>query len=269
MPLLVTGLFKKTIGDQLAPFANAAFDHPAQQTALGLWIGALAFTFQILCDFSGYTDLALGSAGLLGYRLPSNFNWPYRATSIQDFWRRWHMTLARWFRDYIYIPLGGSQRGEARYYFAMFVTWLTTGLWHGAGLTFIVWGLWNGCGLVVVRIWRRGIGSRHPMPTGLAWAITFLFVVFGWVFFRSALIGEALSYIAGMLGAADGSLLAPLLVAVVLGVAVIAQWSRLQVAVTTLAPAGSLRRYAAYGTLFAAATTMLPGFTPDFIYFQF
>ena len=140
MPLLVSGLLKKSIADSLAPMVGTTFADPGAASSIDLWLGALAFTFQILCDFSGYTDLALGSAHLLGFRLPRNFDWPYRATSIQDFWRRWHMTLSRWLRDYVYIPLGGSRHGVARTYLALLATMGIGGLWHGAGWTFVIWG---------------------------------------------------------------------------------------------------------------------------------
>jgi alginate O-acetyltransferase complex protein AlgI len=167
-PMLVSGLIKKTMGDALAPSVQRVFGDPAAHSTLALWLGALAFAFQIFLDFSGYTDLALGSATLLGFHLPANFNWPYRSLSIRDFWRRWHMTLSRWLRDYLYIPLGGSRHGRARTYLALMVTMVLGGLWHGAGLTFLVWGTWHGVGLAVNRWNSERADRRIVLPTPVA-----------------------------------------------------------------------------------------------------
>ncbi|MFL5111403.1 MAG: MBOAT family O-acyltransferase, partial [Microvirga sp.] len=141
------------------------------------------FTFQIYFDFSGYTDMALGLALLFGIVLPQNFDVPYRAVSLRDFWRRWHMTLSRFLRDYLYIPLGGSKRGLAVQLWALFATMALGGLWHGAGLTFVAWGIAHGIGLGAGVLWRR---AGLTMPAWLGWALTFVFVVLAWVPFRAA-----------------------------------------------------------------------------------
>jgi D-alanyl-lipoteichoic acid acyltransferase DltB (MBOAT superfamily) len=267
VPLLVGGLFKKTLGDQLAPSVEPIFGAPADFSSVGLWLGALAFGFQIYLDFSGYTDLALGSAALMGFRLPRNFDWPYRSLSIQEFWRRWHMTLSRWLRDYLYIPLGGSRHGRLRTYFALMTTMLLGGLWHGAGATFVAWGAWHGVGLSVHRWWReRGSVVRVPL---LAWGITFVFVIAGWVLFRSASFDDALTYFRGMLLPQAGQLGFGRIEIVLLVAGVIAQWPRLAEWAVAAIPSGSPRRYAAYGALLLAIVLMLPVARLDFIYFQF
>ncbi|MBV8446601.1 MAG: MBOAT family protein [Hyphomicrobiales bacterium] len=184
--LIAFGLAKKTIfGDGLANYANPIFNLAAEHAALTVmqaWEGVLAFTLQIYFDFSGYTDMALGIALMFGISLPQNFNVPYRATSIADFWRRWHMTLSRFLRDYLYIPLGGNRHGLARQLLALLVTMALGGLWHGAALTFVAWGLVHGLGLGVGVLWRKA--GLH-MPALVGWALTLLFVVLAWVLFRA------------------------------------------------------------------------------------
>jgi D-alanyl-lipoteichoic acid acyltransferase DltB (MBOAT superfamily) len=183
LALLAIGLGKKVlIADPLAAWANAGFAAAATLSTLDAWIALACYTLQIYFDFSGYTDMALGMALMMNIRLPENFDSPYRATNLRDFWRRWHMTLMRFLRDYVYIPLGGSRRGELLTAAFLVATFTLGGLWHGASWTFVLWGLANGVGLVVVRLWSRA-GFRLPAP--VAWAITFLAVMLGWVLFRS------------------------------------------------------------------------------------
>ncbi|CAN5317365.1 peptidoglycan O-acetyltransferase [soil metagenome] len=187
--LLALGLGKKVlIADPLGAIANAGY---ADIGALGFWDAwqtSLAYTFQIYFDFSGYTDMALGAALMFNIRLPINFNSPYRALDIQDFWRRWHMTLSRFLRDYLYIPLGGGKRGDLRVASNILVTFLLGGLWHGAGWTFIVWGAMHGVALVAFRFWKNA-GMRMPNPA--AWMLTFLFVHVSWILFRATSLGDA------------------------------------------------------------------------------
>lgn len=270
LPLLVVGLLKKTVGDALGPVADRVFADPASFSTPALWVGVFAFTFQILLDFSGYTDMALGSAQLLGYQLPRNFDWPYRSLSIQEFWRRWHMTLSRWLRDYVYISLGGNRKGTVRTYVNLFLTMLIGGLWHGANLTFIAWGGWHGAGLVTHRYWSTHFGRRIRIPPPVAWATTFLFVVVGWVFFRAGSIESALAILARMVVPHGGaqSLALALAGLLALGFA-LGQWPRLQETLRRLAPDRTYRRYAAYGLLLVAAVAMVPAQTVAFIYFQF
>lgn len=199
--LLTAGLAKKVLlGDPLAEYANPVFAAAAAGKVISVaeaWQGVLAFTFQIYFDFSGYTDMALGLALLFGIMLPQNFDAPYRSVSIQDFWRRWHMTLSRFLRDYLYIPLGGSRHGLPLQIWALFATMALGGLWHGAGLTFIAWGAAHGLALIVALLWRR---AKLPMPAPLGWLLTFIFVMFCWVLFRATTFEAALVIYKAMLG---------------------------------------------------------------------
>ncbi|MBA4220742.1 MAG: acyltransferase [Methylobacterium sp.] len=199
--LLTIGLAKKVlIGDPLSEYANPVFAAAAAGDVVSMaqaWQGTLAFTFQIYFDFSGYTDMALGLALLFGIVLPQNFNAPYRATSLQDFWRRWHMTLSRFLRDYLYIPLGGSRHGLPLQLWALFATMALGGLWHGAGLNFVAWGVAHGVVLAIGVLWRR---AGLPMPKLLGWALTFLFVAVCWVLFRATSFDAALAIYKAMLG---------------------------------------------------------------------
>ena len=206
------GLFKKTvIADGVAVYSTPVFDAASQGASLTFveaWGGALAYTFQLYFDFSGYSDMAIGLARMFGIRLPLNFFSPYKAESIVDFWRRWHMTLSRFLRDYLYIPLGGGRRGGVRRYVNLMIVMLLGGLWHGAGWTFVVWGGLHGAYLVINHLWRalrRWVWPNAPENTwwgrGTARMLTFLAVVVGWVFFRAESVGAAMSVLEGMIGA--------------------------------------------------------------------
>jgi D-alanyl-lipoteichoic acid acyltransferase DltB (MBOAT superfamily) len=203
MALVVLGLAKKTVfGDGLASYANPIFTLAAQGaplTVMQAWEGVLAFTFQIYFDFSGYTDMALGVAQMFAIALPQNFNTPYRASSLSEFWRRWHMTLSRFLRDYLYIPLGGSRHGLTRQLLALMATMALGGLWHGAALTFIAWGVAHGLGLGAGLLWRR---AGLSLPSIAGWALTFVFVTFAWVLFRAPSFEVAGRLYAIMAGAA-------------------------------------------------------------------
>ena len=198
LALLAIGLGKKVlIADPLALEANAAFGSVVPLTFGDAWFGILCYTMQIYFDFSGYTDMALGMALTMNIRLPQNFDSPYRRRNLQEFWRHWHMTLTRFLRDYVYIPLGGNRRGGARTAFAIVATFVLGGLWHGANWTFVLWGLLNGVGLVLLRLWSR---SGVRMPALVAWAITFLFVNVAWVLFRAPDLATAHSFYLSLFG---------------------------------------------------------------------
>ena len=187
--LLALGFGKKVlIADPLGAGANAGYENIDALGVGDAWITTLAYTFQIYFDFSGYTDMALGAALMFNIRLPVNFNSPYLAVDIQDFWRRWHMTLSRFLRDYLYVPLGGNRASDARIATNVMATFLLGGLWHGAGWTFIVWGGLHGAALVVLRIWQRTGINLHRV---VAVALTFLFVHLTWIFFRAPSLGDA------------------------------------------------------------------------------
>jgi len=192
------GLFKKVIlADTFAVWATNGFDIAEKLNFFEAWITSLSYTLQLYFDFSGYTDMAIGAALLFNIKLPINFYSPYKATSIQDFWRRWHMTLSRFLKDYVYIPLGGNRKGEIRTYTNLFTTFLLGGIWHGAGWTFVLWGAMHGIALVIHRAWQQ-LGFR--MHTILAWFITFNFINIGWVFFRAKEFDDAMKVLKGMFG---------------------------------------------------------------------
>jgi len=198
LALLALGLGKKVlIADALSPQVADAFSAGAPLTFGDAWLAVLCYTMQIYFDFSGYTDMALGMAQMMNIRLPVNFDSPYRQRNLQEFWRHWHMTLTRFLRDYVYIPLGGNRRGEAWTAFAIVVTFLLGGLWHGANWTFVAWGLANGVGLVLLRLWGR---AGIALPAFAAWAITFLFVNLAWVLFRAPDLATAGSFLASLSG---------------------------------------------------------------------
>jgi alginate O-acetyltransferase complex protein AlgI len=208
LTMFIFGLFKKTvIADDMAGFVSPAFSAAAagtQLTLLEAWGAALAYTFQIYFDFSGYTDMALGASRMFGIVLPLNFRSPYKSRSIIDFWRRWHITLSRFLRDYVYIPLGGNRKTVLRRYENLLLTMLVGGLWHGAGWTFVFWGALHGFYLVTNHGWRslrrRITIAAPPGARALATLTTFVAVVVAWVFFRATDFTAAVSIISGMVG---------------------------------------------------------------------
>lgn len=198
MMTFTIGLFKKVIiADTFAIWANKGFDEAPVLSFLEAWATSLSYTLQLYFDFSGYTDMALGAALLFNIHLPPNFNSPYKARNIQDFWRRWHMTLSRFLRDYVYIPLGGNRYGDFITYRNLVLTFLIGGFWHGAGWTFIFWGFLHGAALVVQHMWGKLRISMHYL---LAWLITFNFVNIAWVFFRAKEWDDAIKVLKGMVG---------------------------------------------------------------------
>ncbi len=196
--LFSIGLFKKVvIADTFAKWANAGFDTAATLNFFEAWATSLSYTLQLYFDFSGYTDMAIGMSLMFNIRLPINFNSPYKARDIQDFWRRWHITLSRFLRDYIYIPLGGNRLGRARNYLNLFAVFLIGGLWHGASWMFVAWGALHGSAIVIHRIWKD-LGLR--MSGWLGWLITFNFVNIAWVFFRAKEWASVEKVLGGMVG---------------------------------------------------------------------
>ena len=189
------GLFKKVcIADSFAVFADVGYASDSLTWA-DAWMTSLSYTLQLYYDFSGYSDMAIGGALLFGIRLPVNFLSPYRATSIREFWRRWHITLSTWLRDYVFIPVGGSRLGRLLTLRNLLLTFLVGGIWHGAGWTFIIWGLLHGVAIVVHRVWTD---SGRALPSWLAWPLTFTFVSLAWVFFRAPDVSSALDMLATM-----------------------------------------------------------------------
>lgn len=274
------GLFKKVvIADSVAPWATAVFDSPGAPGFLDAWRGSLAYTMQLYFDFSGYSDMAIGLGLLFNVRLPDNFDAPYRAASIADFWRRWHITLSRFLRDYLYIPLGGNRHGEGRRQLNLLVTMLLGGVWHGAGWTFVAWGAYHGVLLAAQRAWGRR-RAPLPLPQFVSRPLTFLAVVIGWVLFRSSGMDRAGSMLAGMAGLNGAGEILP-----ASGTSVSTQWWTLAALLVFVNMAPTTRQWVemreltvaraiALGTLFFLAlvlmrTALLTNTPSPFIYFQF
>ena len=216
--LIAGGLLKKTVvADELARrIVDPVFDDPGAHSGLEVLMAMYGFAAQIYCDFSGYTDMAIGLALLLGFRLPQNFDRPYLATSLRLFWHGWHMTLSRWLRDYLYIPLGGNRKGPRRTYVNLMLTMLLGGLWHGAAWTFLIWGAIHGGALAG----ERYLAARFPklhLPRWVAWLITFNIVCVAWVFFRSPDLSTAFGILGGLGLSGPSPLVTPLIVLLTFG----------------------------------------------------
>jgi alginate O-acetyltransferase complex protein AlgI len=211
----VIGLAKKVlIANIVAGPADKIFAMPIRELSTGhAWLGLICYTFQIYFDFSGYSDMAIGLGRMFGFRFPENFRWPYIAASVQEFWRRWHISLSTWFRDYLYIPLGGNRVSAARRYLNLVTVFFLCGLWHGASWNFVIWGLWHGTFLVIERVYSQ---SRRQLPeypitrladSGvLSWPVwphvyTMLVVMVGWVFFRAETLTGSIAFLQAMAGA--------------------------------------------------------------------
>jgi D-alanyl-lipoteichoic acid acyltransferase DltB (MBOAT superfamily) len=190
---MVWGMFKKVvIADRLALVTDPIFAHADVHNASTLAIAALFYSIQIYCDFSGYSDIALGTARTMGFRLIVNFRSPYFSKSITEFWQRWHISLSTWFRDYVYIPMGGNRWGNMKTCFNLLTIFLLSGLWHGAGWKFVVWGAVHGIYLIVARMGSTGMFSFSFLPGWVRVVLTFMLVTFAWIFFRAHSLGDAL-----------------------------------------------------------------------------
>lgn len=199
LKIFIIGLSKKLlIANQMAIVADSIFDSGASHLSiLHAWVGGIAYTLQIYFDFSGYSDMAIGLGLMIGFKFPLNFNYPYISYSITDFWRRWHISLSSWFRDYVYIPLGGNRVKVSRMYINLLIVFIITGIWHGANWTFIVWGLFHGFFLIFEKI--TGLNKTTKFKP-FRWLITMIIVIAGWVIFRAETISEAWLYIKAMFG---------------------------------------------------------------------
>ena len=220
---LAGAVSKLVLADNLAYAADWIFADPAKFDTATLWLGLLAYTGQIFCDFVGYSMMAIGLARIMGYRLPINFRMPYVSLDIQEFWRRWHITLSNWLRDYLYIALGGNRKGAARTYANLGLTMLIGGLWHGASWSFVLWGGLHGGALIVNRLWSRQVPREKRLPPLLGWAITFLFVMLAWVPFRAPTWQSAITYFRGLAGLGDGAASWPYVPAMIV-IAIVAAW---------------------------------------------
>lgn len=196
LQLILWGFFKKVvIADRLAIYVNTVYNNTDEYTGLTLIIATIFFTFQIYCDFSGYSDIAIGTAKIMGFDLMQNFRQPYLSQSIREFWGRWHISLSTWFRDYLYIPLGGNRAGVVRNLINLFIVFLVSGLWHGAGWTFVIWGALHGIAIVIVALLRHFeinlLPGKNTAMVLARVAITFVFVAFTWIFFRANSLADA------------------------------------------------------------------------------
>jgi D-alanyl-lipoteichoic acid acyltransferase DltB (MBOAT superfamily) len=203
---IVWGLSKKiVVADNLAPFVDAAFSTPSTTSGPVVFVASIFFAFQIYCDFSGYTDIAIGLAKIMGYDLSRNFAYPYFATNIQEFWRRWHISLTTWFREYVYYPLGGSDTNFSRWIRNVFVVFVLSGIWHGANLTFIVWGALHAVAYIAyitkTRFWAAG--AQNGISRLIGWLLTMTIVNVGWIFFRAGSINDAVLMISNLFNIYD------------------------------------------------------------------
>ncbi|HEY1023981.1 MAG TPA: MBOAT family O-acyltransferase [Sphingobacteriaceae bacterium] len=211
LQLMLWGLFKKVvIADRLAIYVDAVYDNPGQHSSITLIVATIFFAFQIYCDFSGYSDIALGAARVMGYKLMLNFRRPYLATSIREFWSRWHISLSTWFRDYVYVPLGGNRVPIPRWYLNLFIVFMVSGLWHGASWTFIIWGALHGLyqifGIAFKGVSNTKILGSAVLSNLLHGMITFVLVCFAWIFFRANHVDDALQIAGSILTLKAGSL---------------------------------------------------------------
>jgi alginate O-acetyltransferase complex protein AlgI len=272
--LILGGLFKKVvIANYLSTdFVDGVFRTPADFSSLDLLLGMYAYAIQIYCDFSAYTDIAIGVASLLGYEFPQNFNQPYRAVSVQDFWRRWHITLSTWLRDYLYIRLGGSRGSRRATCRNIMITMGLGGLWHGASWNFVIWGLLHGLALVVERVFGLTGGPRSRIGAAIGWVVTFHFVCITWVFFRSPSLDASLSYFATLLSGASWSTTMTPFVGGLLALGALTQIvpARWFAALEARYDASSLVVKVAvpFAVIFLIAAAA-PAGIPPFIYFQF
>jgi alginate O-acetyltransferase complex protein AlgI len=193
---------KVLIANSVAMVADQIFSMPVAQLSFSLsWLGAICYTLQIYFDFSGYSDMAIGLGRMLGFDFMENFNYPYISKSIREFWRRWHISLSTWLRDYLYIPLGGNRKGTERTYINLLIVFFLCGLWHGANWTFVIWGLWHGLFLAVE---RTRFGKTIDSHNGMGVIYTLMVVLIGWVFFRSDTLANAINYLRAMIGMGEG-----------------------------------------------------------------
>lgn len=282
--LIFVGLFKKVvIANYLATeIVDQVFASPGRHSSLELLVGLYGYAVQIYADFSGYTDMAIGLALLLGFRFPLNFDSPYTATSLQDFWRRWHMTLSRWLRDYLYIPLGGNRHGDRATYRNLMLTFVIGGLWHGAAWTFVVWGAIHG-GVLSIEHWRRSTRAARGLPdppdtTARRWGqriVTFNVVCLAWIFFRAESFSQAIDYLLQMLDPTNWFAAAPLvtfgvLLAIAIGIG--GQYvPRLFTAriVARFAALSPVAMGAVIGVALLFINTLGPRGVAPFIYFRF
>jgi alginate O-acetyltransferase complex protein AlgI len=264
---------KVLLADNIAPLADRVFALP-NPTGAEAWLGAIAYSLQLLFDFAGYSAMAIGLGLMIGFRFVENFNQPYVSLSITEFWRRWHISLSQWLRDYLYLPLGGNQHGRVRTYVNLMLTMVLGGLWHGANWTFLVWGAWHGAWLAVERV-LGAKGAVTVWPRGMAWIITMLIVIVGWVVFRAETIGQAFDVYAGMVGLNGWAMSADQawrvqnteIVALLIG-GLLSVGGAMELRFASHVPA-ALRVASAFALMVVASAALLAQTHSPFLYFQF
>ena len=271
--LIVWGLFKKTViaSELSVNLVDPVFFDPTAYGAIDIAAAVYGYAVQIYCDFSAYSDMAIGLAALLGYSFPRNFDQPYRAASMQQFWRRWHISLSSWLRDYLYVPLGGGRKGLFASCINVFITMVLGGLWHGAAWTFLAWGALHGGVQVIERLGRAALGDRKVVPTVVGVLVTFHIVCLGWILFRAESFGLAMQMLEGLGRIGPVAVLTPLLLTLIVG-GLAMHWlppRAVEGAAERLQAAPSLT----LGLLIGAAVLMVEAVRPEgvapFIYFQF
>jgi alginate O-acetyltransferase complex protein AlgI len=274
--LIALGLFKKiVIAHYLSiELVNPAFESPESYGTLDLVLGAYGYAVQIYCDFSAYSDMAIGFAYLLGFEFPKNFNQPYRADSLRDFWHRWHISLSSWLRDYLYIPLGGSRLGQFKTYRNLFLTMLLGGFWHGAAWNFVFWGVLHGSGLGVEKFFREelSVGGSSVFSKVIKTVITFHFVCLTWIFFASETFTIALEYLSSLTNYSTETQLVSTFSLTLLAVGMLGQFmpsDSIEVLEDRLASIPLVAHGAALGFVLVLISAMSPGALAPFIYFRF
>jgi len=283
---MLWGFFKKiVIADNCAEFANQIFNNSADMNGSTLVLGALFFTFQIYGDFSGYSDIAIGTSRLFGFNLMRNFNFPYFSRDIAEFWRRWHISLSTWFRDYLYIPLGGSRGGTWMKIRNTFIIFIVSGFWHGANWTFIVWGALNAVYFLPLLLTNKNRNHMETVAQGklipglkefLSMVLTFGLTVFAWIFFRAESLGHAISYISGIFSSSlfsiphfkDATMLTPTLLLVLFFIVIEWLGRESQNAIQNLLTKNRIARWSFY-YLILLLIFIFAGSSQEFIYFQF
>ena len=271
--LIVWGLFKKTViaSELSANLVDPVFFDPTAFGAVDIAAAVYGYAVQIYCDFSAYSDMAIGLAALLGYSFPRNFDQPYRASSMQSFWRRWHISLSSWLRDYLYVPLGGGRKGLFASCINVFITMVLGGLWHGAALTFLAWGALHGGVQVIERLFRAALGDRKVIPTVVGVLVTFHIVCLGWILFRAESFELAMAMLQGLTRAGPVVMLTPLLLTLIVG-GLAMHWLPPR-AVEGMAERLRTAPSITLGLLVGAAILLVEAVRPEgvapFIYFQF
>jgi D-alanyl-lipoteichoic acid acyltransferase DltB (MBOAT superfamily) len=271
--LIVWGLFKKTViaSELSVNLVDPVFFDPTAYGAVDIAAAVYGYAVQIYCDFSAYSDMAIGLAALLGYSFPRNFDQPYRASSMQSFWRRWHISLSSWLRDYLYVPLGGGRKGLFASCINVFITMVLGGLWHGAAWTFLAWGALHGGVQVIERLGRAAFGDRKVVPTVIGVLVTFHIVCLGWILFRAENFELAVAMLEGLGRVGPVTMLTPLLLALIVG-GLAMHWLPPR-AIEGVAERMKAAPSLTLGLLIGAAILMIEAVRPEgvapFIYFQF